>query len=113
MVPVNSVLVTGLQLAEGEVPTGRSPRRSGSRSSQPQLGHGALHRHAAAHGDLQVGPVHLVEIGMVGRPLNSVLTAGKLWNFCLDSSLSTAGRSRGLGIRITFPPVRRTASCRP
>jgi hypothetical protein len=48
----------------------------------------------------------LPKSGWLARPLNSVLTAGKLWNLCLDSSFSTAGRSRGFGIRISFAPVR-------
>ena len=38
--------------------------------------------------------------------LNSVFTAGKLWNFSPCSSLNTAGRSRGLGIRMLAPPMR-------
>ena len=44
--------------------------------------------------------------GWLASPLNSVLTAGKLWKVCFDSSFSTAGRSRGFGIRISLPPVR-------
>ncbi|MNV38921.1 hypothetical protein D3C71_1304840 [compost metagenome] len=38
--------------------------------------------------------------------MNSVLTAGKLWKRCLDSSASVALRSRGLGISSVLPPVR-------
>ncbi|MDT4842436.1 hypothetical protein FQZ97_763380 [compost metagenome] len=48
----------------------------------------------------------VLKSGWFARPLNSVFTAGKLWKVCLASSLSTAGRSRGLGMRITLPPVR-------
>ena len=44
--------------------------------------------------------------GVFMSALKSVFTAGKLWNLCFDSSLITAGRSRGFGIRISFPPVR-------
>ena len=46
---------------------------------QPELGRRALHRRHAAGGNLQVLPVDGVEVGWLARPLNSVLTAGKLW----------------------------------
>ena len=48
----------------------------------------------------------VLKSGWLARPLNRVLTAGKLCTLCLDSSLSTAGRSRGFGIRMFLPPVR-------
>ena len=38
--------------------------------------------------------------------LNSVLTAGKLWKRCCDSSFSMPGMSRGLAIRMLQPPMR-------
>lgn len=44
--------------------------------------------------------------GWCSRALNRVLTAGKLWKVCWLSSLSTAGRSRGLGMRMVLPPLR-------
>ncbi len=34
---------------------------------EPELGRGLLHRHAAADADLQVAPVDLVEVGVVGQ----------------------------------------------
>ncbi|MCY1369069.1 hypothetical protein D9M69_560870 [compost metagenome] len=48
----------------------------------------------------------VLKSGWFASPLNSVLTAGKLWMVCFDSSLSTPGMSRGFGIRISLPPVR-------
>ena len=36
---------------------------------QPQLGHGALHGHAAPDRDLQVAPVHAVEVRVMGQPV--------------------------------------------
>ena len=44
--------------------------------------------------------------GWFAIALNSVLTAGKLWNFCPFSSLNTDGRSRGFAIRMLQPPIR-------
>ena len=44
--------------------------------------------------------------GWCAIALNSVLTAGKLWNFSPASSLNMAGRSRGLAIRMLQPPMR-------
>ncbi len=54
---------------------------------QPQLGHGALHGHAAADRYLQVAPVDGVEVGWWAKPLNSVFTAGKLWKVVLGQLL--------------------------
>ena len=48
----------------------------------------------------------LSKSGWLASAMNSVLTAGKLWNLCCDSSLSIAGMSRGLGIRMLQPPMR-------
>ena len=44
--------------------------------------------------------------GWLAIALKSVLTAGKLWNFSPCSCLNTAGRSRGLAIRMLAPPIR-------
>ncbi|MDT4856973.1 hypothetical protein FQZ97_913800 [compost metagenome] len=48
----------------------------------------------------------VLKSGWLANPLNKVLTAGKLWKVCLLSSFNTAGRSRGLGIRMFMAPVR-------
>src|SRR5215467_5559060 len=48
----------------------------------------------------------LSKSGWLASAMNSVLTAGKLWNLCCDKSLSTAGRSRGFAIRMLQPRLR-------
>ena len=48
----------------------------------------------------------LAKSGWLAIALKSVLTAGKLWNFSPRSCLKTAGRSRGLAIRMFDPPIR-------
>ena len=55
---------------------------------------------------LRLDQLTVLKSGWLARPLNSVFTAGKLWKVSLDSVLSTADRSRGLGMRISLPPVR-------
>ena len=56
---------------------------------------------------LRLDQLTVPKSGWLARPLNKVFTAGKLWKVCLDNSLSTAGKSRGLGIRMVLPPMRR------
>ena len=43
---------------------------------------------------------------LFSSPLNSVLTAGKTWNVCFDSSFTKPGMSRGFAISTHLPPMR-------
>src|SRR6218665_1380544 len=107
MVPLNSVAVTGLQQTEGLPPEKPWPS---------QIGQPVFCNHSWATAPCTAAPppsetLRLLqstvpESGWLDSALNKVLTAGKLLKRCLDSSLSTAGRSRGLGIRMVLPPGR-------
>jgi len=106
MVPVNLSVSVRWRWPPARSPTGRSPRRSGSRRLQPAL----------ATASCTAMPPPRTGSGARSRAcgtprcsaqaVNSVFTAGKTWNLYLASSLTKPGMSRGLGSSTHWPPMR-------